>query len=274
MDRRIIHVWGTQGRKVGAGSVFVATLLAAIAAVEPDGSVELLAAIVIGAVGVILGIGGGVAALMTTTLPLTDAHIETLHASALFVMERLAEERVCDYGPGHKVGQAFHAHFPNAGAKIDEWDALVEAHEAWRDALKDRVTEEAGKVAIFSGAHIGASTLSRGIFDLVLSRAYRGELDVPFTFIDCAPDTLKIQRKRGVSFEEQSAFEETMVRRVQTFGQDAQGWPETTETAACYQRLEAFKKERRVPLVEDLQLIRERLPEYAGKCPTCSGSAG
>ncbi len=275
VDRRSIGVWGRRASRVGVGCVAVASLLVALAAVvTPRGGV-VVAAIVLGSLSVVLSVGGGVAAVVTATTPLSPAHVEVLTASAIAAARMVITDQASDYASGYRARDAFHAHFPKLGAKLDEWDSLVEAHNASEEAFRERVRVGVGRVQIASIAPIDAVELETGICDLILSRAYNDELDAPFTYLDCAPKALvPIRVRTGLSVEERRASEQTMIDIVQRLGRDAQQWPETIETAACRRGLEAFKDEQRKSLLENLELVQERSPEYASKCPTCSGSPG
>lgn len=267
MDPLKIRSYGRAAWPIGLALLAVASLLAAI-----GGGGLLLAAVVSGCIAVVLLIVGAVAHGWTPDLTLSERHIQRLQASAGVVRNQLAEDLVSEFGDdGHRPRDAFYAHFPDAGEAIEQWDSLIRQDQACTDALRRRVNAEAASLAIRTGIE-GAGDFKKiasVIFASTLKRAHHHELDVPFTLLDVGEGTVNPFHDSQESQEDWMKRVNATNRKVQALGQASQTWSEAVAVADSFNRLEAFKGDKRPELLEDLQLIQERVPTYARRCPTC-----
>lgn len=227
-----------------------------------------------GGLGLLLGGGGWLGGRLTHRDSVSLGHAETLWASAKWLRDCVVLEGACDYGSGHRPRDAFHAHFPDLSAVLDEWDSLFASDIACRDALKKRAENESRDVAFategrwsLDSAHIAAH-----ITDSTLGRAHGNELAAAFSLEGHALDLATPTRDDGESADDWGARIERNISRVEALGRASQDWPETAAAAESHRRVEAFKRERKAEVVQRLQLILEHgRPLVAKECPTCKG---
>ena len=227
-----------------------------------------------GGLGLLLGGGGWLGERLTHRDSVSLGHAETLWASAKWLRDCMSLGGACDYGGGHRPRDAFHAHFPDLSASLDEWDALLAAGAASRDALHERVLREADDVAMASEGRWGlGSDLAPLIFRSTLACAQGDELDADFLLEGHDRDVAVPLRDDGEADDAWAARSERNVARVEALGRASQDWPEATAAAASHRRMEAFKSERKAEVVQRLELILEHgLPLAAKGCPTCEGT--
>jgi hypothetical protein len=268
-------------RTIGAGLVTLAIVLGSIVALATQGAthpnttwVHITAGIAL-AGAVLVGVGW-TGERLTRAGPVTEAHAETLRIVAnLLLRSVVGEQRECDYGPGYKPRESFHAHYPTIAPVLDEWDVLLKADAISRGALKERVWDIARDVAnategrwSLDCAHIAAHITSS-----TLSRAHKDELDAAFVLEENARSWATPMRDDGESAEDWGARIERSIARVEALGRASQSWPEAKAVAESYRQLESFKRDRRFTLMEALKLAEEDSVTFAKQCPTCRGTS-
>ena len=263
---------------IGAALITLAIVLGSIVALATQGAthpnsewVHITAGIALA--GAILVAVGWIGQRMLRTVRVAEAHAETLWASATRLRDCVALGGRCDYGTGYRPREAFHAHFPEVSATLDEWDSLLGSDQACRGALNERMTREANDVGRESeGRWSLGSNIGPMLAVSTLSRAHNGELDADFALEGRDRLEVSVQRDDGESEGDYKARVDRNIGRVEALGRASQGWSEAKAVADSHQRLEAFKAERKTEVVQQLQLILEQAQPFAAKgCPTCKG---
>jgi hypothetical protein len=247
---------------VGAALVSIAALLLAISGVP-------VLAVIVGGIGVVLVAAGAFLALTSQPPPSTQ-HIARLHDSARRVVERLEEGEASEFGEGHRPREAFVAHFPEAGAAIDEWDGLVSAELERTEALKAVAIDAVRPVAVkeWDSQTLDVERLETLLFEEALKCALDGQTERPISLLDLAP-AIDQDDRPGESAADRKTRLDRVAHEVQALGEAAPKWPATVDVAESHERLQAFVQDEMPDLLGRLRRIQECSPAFASGCPVC-----
>ena len=272
------------------------TILAAIRE-KPEGGLWKAAAaamVVLVALGVVLLLIGGVAAFVTR--PVSDAHDAVLKASAAAVAASLETGRACDYGGGHKPGQAFCAHFPTLGKHLADWDDAVAAPSRsgrTLDNFIDAVMYERKMTGLELDVAYNVIEIKKYAYALATARARGVVREVPrldwvgFGTVGgdipgppegklmpngSIADWISLEPLPGETADEWRDRADSYTQRVDAFVATiyVDALPRAQAVVTAEQRLEDFKRDRLPALLDGLQLVQEReAPRVRHRCESC-----
>jgi hypothetical protein len=292
--------------------VALAAVLAAIGAIAPESGAGMtavshshpwyVAAIIVGAAGVLLAVLGGIVLVVAHSrdaspslppppLAATDEHRAALRM--LLERARNAVESDVARGEGDALDQEMFArHFPELHSRLASRDGLHQRQQSAPVALQERFAHELDERGLKKGPYIPEGIL-KGLTAITRGRALRAELDRPIPAALGTPDA--IWRAWGsdhtmagmvdfnpygiggqgnvIAVEDESfpdgyeSYAQEMVEPLRQLLVDAQDWDEAREIAAAR---DAFQDGQDAALVGDIkrELTRPAFPTVEG-CPGC-----
>ena len=259
--------------------IAVGGLVAGIGALMQSHTPELHAAVILGAVGVVLLIGGGItAAVASRDYAITERHADTLKAAVNAVEVSIETGHALTYGDadGYTIGRdSFRRHFKRLRLNR-RWELLIRDYGEAVVALQTRVHGEA--TDRFPHPQYRTWYIADFIHALTVRRARSGDEDSALTWRgspqngkmspqgDPAEDWITLEALPGETWEAWWERGDPLRQEVDHLGREAQTWPEAAAVKAAYERLQAAKGQ----LLHELRLIREKWPPPAvWRCPGC-----
>jgi hypothetical protein len=280
-------------RAIGAGASIVAGVLTGIGALAEVGAkhpdllwIFLPAGFLVASV--LFAVVGTIGAHLTR--PVTEAHASTLRGTASLLIESLRRGGACNYDTnGHLPKEAFHAHYPKLGKRLDEWDELRGNRQAAERHLHDEVRALAGHHGVDSPPYNSDEIIThvrRWIsHDLQTGTTpnwgtlewagFRSQPDTPgpaMGVVTPIPNQswISLPPHEGESDEEWNERARAAHEPVDAFFASAQTLPEFETTAALIERTLAFGDSELPQIIDDLKRVLElETPARKRKCPTC-----